>query len=197
MHRPLLLFPLVLFLLLAACGRSAPTRYYLLESAHTPMQADALPAANLRVAQVTVPDYLDRNGIVSRADGSPELVVSQFHAWAEPVAVGVRRLLQEGLSAPLLAAGVNVPAPGDDAAADYILFVDVQRLDGDFNANAVLEARWTLRDSRDKALGKGAYADREAVSGVGYDVLAAAESRMLRRMADHLAQLLPPLLRRK
>ncbi|MBE6442276.1 MAG: membrane integrity-associated transporter subunit PqiC [Desulfovibrio desulfuricans] len=197
MHRPFLPLSLVLLLLLAACGRSAPTRYYLLESAHTPLQADALPAANLRVAQVTVPNYLDRNGIVSRADGSPELVVSQFHAWAEPVAVGVRRLMQEGLGAPLLAAGVNVPAPGDDAAADYILFVDVQRLDGDFNASAVLEARWTLRDSRDNTLGKGIYADREEVPGTAYDTLAAAESRMLRRMADHLGQLLPPLLRKK
>ncbi|MBQ9453132.1 MAG: membrane integrity-associated transporter subunit PqiC [Desulfovibrio sp.] len=197
MHRSLLLCVLCVCILLVACGRSLPTRYYLLESPHTPMHVDNLPPVNLRLAQVSVPQYLDRNGIVSRKKGSTELIVSQFHAWAEPVATGVRRLLQEGLSAPLLAVGINVPAPGDDAPAEYTLFVDVQRLDGDFHADAVLEIRWTLKNSNDAILGKGIYADREAVPGDTYDALIAAESRMLNRMVAHLAQRLPATLHKK
>ena len=85
MQRKILLLSLVLLTLLSGCARSTPTRYYLLESALEPVKADTLPTRNLRVAQVTVPDYLDRNSIVSRVNGETELVVSQFHAWAEPV----------------------------------------------------------------------------------------------------------------
>ncbi len=196
MHRSLTVCVLCVFMLLTACGRSLPTRYFLLESPHTPMNVDSLPPTNLRLAQVSVPEYLDRNGIVSRKKGSTELIVSQFHVWAEPVAKGVRRLLQEGLSAPLLAANINVLAPGDDASAEYALFVDVQRLDGNFHDEAVLEIRWTLKNNSNAILDKGIYADREAVPGDTYDILIAAESRMLNRMVAHLAQRLPAMFQK-
>lgn len=197
MQRHILILSLALLVLLAACGRSAPTRYYLLESAHEPVKADSLPSKNLRVAQVTVPEYLDRNGLVCRVAGSTELVVSQFHVWAEPVANGVRRVVQEVLTPPLLTAGVNVLASGDDARGDFVLLIDVQRMDGNFNANAVLEARWTLKNKHDDTIARGIYADREAVSGNTYDSLAVAESAMVRRMAENLAQRLPELMRGK
>ena len=197
MQRKILLLSLVLLTLLSGCARSTPTRYYLLESALDPVKADTLPTKNLRVAQVTVPDYLDRNSIVSRVNGETELVVSQFHAWAEPVGHGVRRVVQEVLTPPLLAVGLNVLAPGDDTRADYVLLVDLQRLDGNFDSKAVLEARWTLKNRHDDVIARGIYADAEPVVGKTYDVLTAAESRMVRRMGEHLAARLPVLTRGK
>lgn len=197
MQRKILLLSLVLLTLLSGCVRSTPTRYYLLESALDPVKADTLPSKNLRVAQVTVPDYLDRNSIVSRVNGETELVVSQFHAWAEPVGHGVRRVVQEVLTPPLLAVGLNVLAPGDDTRADYVLLVDLQRLDGNFDSKAVLEARWTLKNRHDDVIARGIYADAEPVEGKTYDVLTAAESRMVRRMGEHLAARLPVLTRGK
>ncbi len=197
MQRKVLLLSLVLLTLLSGCARSTPTRYYLLESALDPVKADTLPSKNLRVAQVTVPDYLDRNSIVSRVNGETELVVSQFHAWAEPVGHGVRRVVQEVLTPPLLAVGLNVLAPGDDTRADYVLLVDLQRLDGNFDSKAVLEARWTLKNRHDDVIARGIYADVEPVEGKTYDVLTAAESRMVRRMGEHLAARLPVLTRGK
>ena len=197
MPHKILLLSLALLVLLCGCGRSTPTRYYLLESALGPVKADSLPSKTLRVAQVTVPDYLDRNSIVSRVNGQTELIVSQFHAWAEPVGHGVRRVVQEVLTAPMLAAGFNVLASGDDTRADYGLLVDVQRLDGNFDANAVLEARWTLKNRHDDVLARGIYADAEPVNGKTYDALTAAESTMVRRMAEHLATRLPTLTRGK
>ena len=197
MQRKILLLSLVLLTLLSGCARSTPTRYYLLESAIDPVKADTLPSKNLRVAQVTVPDYLDRNSIVSRVNGETELVVSQFHAWAEPVGHGVRRVVQEVLTPPLLAVGLNVLAPGDDTRADYVLLVDLQRLDGNFDSKAVLEARWTLKNRHDDVIARGIYADVEPVEGKTYDVLTAAESRMVRRMGEHLAARLPVLTRGK
>lgn len=106
-----------LLTLLTACGRSTPTNYYLLESSLGPVQADGLPAKSLRVAQVSVPEYLDRSGIVSRVDGQTQLIVAQFHAWAEPVSNGVRRVIQEVLTPPLLAGASMCCPPATKAAA--------------------------------------------------------------------------------
>ena len=90
----------------------------------------------------------------------------------------MRRVVQEVLTPPLLAVGLNVLAPGDDTRADYVLLVDLQRLDGNFDSKAVLEARWTLKNRHDDVIARGIYADAEPVAGKTYDVLTAAESRM-------------------
>ena len=71
MHRLLTLLAVLglALLALAGCGRSTPTNYYLLESGMTPVTADDLPPTTLRVAMVEVPNYLNRNNIVSSCAG--------------------------------------------------------------------------------------------------------------------------------
>ncbi|GAB1253873.1 PqiC family protein [Desulfovibrio falkowii] len=186
------LYTLMAFVvLMAACSRSTPTNYYLLESRLTPVSAESLPGKNLRVAPVTVPEYLDRDGIVSRVGESTQLVVAQFHSWAEPLSHGVRRVTREVLTRPMLDNGINVLPAGDESTADYVLYLDVQRLDGNFDQKAVLDVRWTLRSKYNDVLARGIYVDEEDVAGKSYDILTAAESRMVQRMAEHLTQRLP------
>ena len=186
------LYTLMAFVvLMAACSRSTPTNYYLLESRLTPVSAESLPGKSLRVAPVTVPEYLDRDGIVSRVGESTQLVVAQFHSWAEPLSHGVRRVTREVLTRPMLDNGINVLPAGDESTADYVLYLDVQRLDGNFDQQAVLDVRWTLRSKYNDVLARGIYVDEEDVAGKSYDILTAAESRMVQRMAEHLTQRLP------
>ncbi|MEG6503960.1 ABC-type transport auxiliary lipoprotein family protein, partial [Desulfovibrio sp. 1214_IL3152] len=97
----------------------------------------------------------------------------------------------EVLTRPMLASGVNVLPAGDESTADYVLYLDVQRLDGNFDQKAVLDVRWTLRDKYNDVLARGIYVDEENVSGKTYDILTAAESRMVQRMAEHLTRRLP------
>ncbi|MBD5416197.1 MAG: membrane integrity-associated transporter subunit PqiC [Desulfovibrio sp.] len=182
---------------LAGCGRSKPTNYYLLESGMPPVTADDLPPATLRVAMVEVPSYLNRNNIVSRVAGETRLILAEFHLWAEPVSNGVRRVVEETLTPPLLEAGVTVLPTGTANGGDYVLLIDVQRLDGNFNEKAVLESRWTLLDKKEAPLADGIFAAEEMVGGNDYNVLVAAESRLVRRMGDYLAEKLPPLLKRR
>lgn len=195
------LLPLALMaLLLCACGRSAPTNYYLLEAAPVSTGAEALPARTLRLAPVALPEYLDRNGMVTRGPGT-QVTVAQFHLWAESLQASVRRSVQGVLAPALLAAGVTVLAPADEDKSDYLLQLDLQRLDGSLAGTAVLEARWTLRDRQDAVLDRGLYTAEEAVHGKGaamredYAALAAAESRLVQGLGAHLAARLPALLR--
>lgn len=182
---------------LAGCGRSTPTNYYLLESGMPPLTADDLPPASLRVALVEVPSYLNRNNIVSRVQGETRLILAEFHLWAEPVSNGVRRVVEETLTPPLLEAGVTVLPTGTANGGDYVLLIDVERLDGNFNEKAVLESRWTLLDKKEAPLADGIFAAEEMVEGSDYNVLVAAESRLVRRLGDYLAEKLPPLLKRR
>ena len=130
-------FLALLTLLLTACGRSAPTHFYLLDSGQPPLTADSLPAASLSIAPVSVPDYLDRNGLVRRSDGQTRLEVSELDIWAEPLGQGARRVLGEVLAARLLPRGIDVIAAGD-RQGDMELAVALERLDGDTPGTARL-----------------------------------------------------------
>ncbi|MBD5553270.1 MAG: membrane integrity-associated transporter subunit PqiC [Desulfovibrio sp.] len=180
---------------LCACGRSTPTKYYLLESSLGAMNATSLPAKTLRVAQVEGPAYLNRNNIVSRVRGETQLILAEFHLWAEPVNNGVRRVVEETLTGPMLKQGVNVLPSATEEHGDYVLLIDLQRLDGNFNEKAVLESRWALLDRQDKRLGGGIYSAEEMVPGASYDLLVGAESSLVRNFGKYLAGELPSLMR--
>lgn len=185
----------VSYVFLLACGRSTPTQYYLLESSIGPVQVDNLPHTSLRVTQVETPAYLNRNNIVSRVDGQTRLILAEFHLWAEPVGSGVRRVVEEVLTAPLLEKGINVLPAGSEERGDFILLLDLQRLDGNFNEKAVLECYWTLLDREDRPLGRGIFAAEEMVNGADYNVLVAAESRLVRNLGSYLGEKLPQYMR--
>lgn len=191
MKRPLLIF---LFLALAACGRSTPTNYYMLESGLAPMQVDGFPGKTLRVAMVEGPSYLNRNNIISRVKGEPRLILAEFHLWAEPLTSGVRRVVAETLTEPLLAKEISVLPPGSANSGDYALLLDIRRLDGNFNEMAVFECYWNVLDKNEKNIGGGIFAAEEMVGGASYDALVSAESALARRMGEYLAARLPAML---
>ena len=57
----------------------------------------------------------------------------------------------------------------------------------------LLDVRWTLRNKFNDVLARGIFVDEEPVPGKGYDVLTATESRLVQKMAEHLAGRLPTL----
>lgn len=186
---------LCLLPLLCACGRSTPTQFYLLESSIGSMRVDSLPATSLRIPQVETPAYLNRNNIVSRVAGKTQLILADFHLWAEPVGNGVRRVVEEVLTAPLLEKNINVLPANTEERGDYVLLLDLQRLDGNFNEKAVLECYWTLLNRDDKPLGRGIFSAEEEVDGADYNILVAAESRLARDFGLYLAEKLPLYMR--
>ena len=182
-------FLALLTLLLTACGRSAPTHFYLLDSGQPPLTADSLPAASLSIAPVSVPDYLDRNGLVRRSDGQTRLEVSELDIWAEPLGQGARRVLGEVLATRLLPRGIDVIAAGD-RQGDMELAVALERLDGDTPGTARLQARWQLSRGGE-ALDRGIYAASED-AGMSSASLVAAQSRLLQGLGGR-RRLLPDI----
>ncbi|MDE5832582.1 MAG: ABC-type transport auxiliary lipoprotein family protein [Desulfovibrio sp.] len=184
----------VALLALCGCARSDPTNYYLLESGAEPVTTDKMPKTTLRIAQVEIPSYLNRNNIVSRVKGETMLIVAEFHLWAEPVGAGTRRVVEETLLKPMLEAGINVLPAGTASGGDYTLLLDIARLDGNFNEKAVLDCRWTLLNREERPIESGVYRAEEMVNGADYNALVATESELIRDMGRHLADALPGLI---
>lgn len=188
MNPILLRLPPLLLLILslaAGCARSIPASYYLLDSGEPPFNAENLPAQSLRLADVSLPDYLDRKDIVRRRSGDTHLDVAAVHQWAEPLDKGLRRALREILTPRLARAGCAL-LPEGEARDVPSLMVDIQRFDGDFDADAHLSARWQLRGADGGILAQGVHS-ASLPAGPDYASLTRALSSLARGLGEHLA----------
>ncbi|MDR1855578.1 MAG: PqiC family protein [Desulfovibrio sp.] len=173
---------------LVACGRSAPITYYLFESQWPVQTVDRLGGKNLGIARVTVPEYLDRNGIVTRIEGKSQLSIAQFHCWAEPLSGNIGRVLREEFTRVLMPKGIAVE---DDEAqrTTWSFTMDVERLDGTMGGKVTFIAGWSLLKGG-AVLSRGLVVDDAPVEGATYDDLVLAQSRLVHKTARHLADVI-------
>lgn len=170
------------FLLPAACGTTAPTRFYLLSPMADPVQGTSPSAKNgvaIALAPVELPEHLNRPQIVTRQNGY-QVRVDEFNRWAEPLEAHVTAVLAENLSMLLGTEGVIVSSRNRQADADYHLSVACIRFDGWPGKEAVLDCRWSL-GTGDTPAGRHPkrFSATRPVQGGDYTDLVAAMSAML------------------
>ncbi|OQX10117.1 MAG: hypothetical protein BWK76_21190 [Desulfobulbaceae bacterium A2] len=143
------LLALLLTALLAGCATPSPSpRLYLLSATATPLpdKAQAQEAsgpASVGLGPISLPDYLDRPQIVTRATPN-RLSASEGHRWAEPLTAGVTRVLSEQLGA-LLAPTPLMVHPWKQAEAPAVqLRLELLRFEAGPDRAFHLHARWTL-----------------------------------------------------
>jgi uncharacterized lipoprotein YmbA len=139
MIRPLLL---LLAFVLAGCGGTPPSRYYLMDAGLPPAAA---PGAGpvVFVDRAIVAAYADRSPMVVRR-GTTEVAFAEFDAWAEPLAGQITTVLADALGNRFGRANV-LPTPGRrDREPDFRVSVEVLRFEIGADDRALLDARWTL-----------------------------------------------------
>ncbi|MBO4368646.1 MAG: membrane integrity-associated transporter subunit PqiC [Desulfovibrio sp.] len=184
---PLLAFSF-LSLTLFGCGKSLPTQYYAFEGADCSLQCDTLPKRTLRVARVGIPQYLEREALVQRKPGCVALTVDSLHVWAEPLADGIRRLLANGLTEPLLANGLTVLPLGSESRGTYTLLLDILHLDGVKEGEATLSAQWSLLESESNlVLDDGLFSARKHVPEANNASLVATWAQLITEATEHIA----------
>lgn len=188
---PLLFFALCLACLsLSACSRSTPTSYYVLESAESDSASGPLPSTSLRVAPVTVPHYLDRNGLI-RNGGSPVSIdLSDTHQWAEPPAEGIRRVIQAEMAGPMLQRQIHVQANADDSESDYNLFVHVENFAVQNPGNVRLTATWRCDKGR-RTIAQGLFNASENLADDTVQTMVKAQSSLVRQLARWILGQMP------
>jgi uncharacterized lipoprotein YmbA len=177
----------VAWLGLSGCASTAPTRFYLL----TPILDTGRPLAAARplvigVGPVTLPPYLDRPQIVTRASNA-RLDVAEFDQWAAPLQDSVARVVAENLSL-LIPTDYVAQHPWPRATSvDYQVTITVDRFDGTTGGEVVLLGYWSLWDANGNELARKKVHFRVPTAGPEYEALVGAMSRTLADLSQDIA----------
>jgi uncharacterized lipoprotein YmbA len=124
--------------------RSPEARFFVLRSLEEPAQPGRAPSSGLvGLLPVRVPGYLDRPQVVTWVS-EDEIRIDEFLRWAEPLDVGVSRILAENLSA-LLPQHPVVRAPWSSRVTLMCrVRVDLQRFGRQTDGEVQLVGRWAI-----------------------------------------------------
>lgn len=178
---------LALTILLAGCGSSPPSKFYVLTADPAPQRAGGSAAGNtVALGRITLPGALDRPQIARRKGGN-EIVFSEDERWAGPLDDMMRRVLADDLAARL-PAGVMLVESAAKPPPGVTLALDVSRFDADESGVVTLVARWEALGPAGRPLG----APRESTivePGSGKDAAAVATtmSRAVAALAARIA----------
>lgn len=176
------IFVLPVLLALAACSSQPATNSsFLLRSDVQAQSRELKPSTEFVFGSLTVADYINNPGlVVETADG--EVREARNHRWAEPLSTSIKSFLATEVSAEL---GEDILVQGGAETATRI-DVAIDQLHGNNSGEAVLLAYWQLSSAKG---GKRAFqfAQTEALASDGYPALAAAEKRLLQRLALDIA----------
>ena len=172
---------------ISACGTSAPSRFYTLDSTAV---SDGRPAsrAAVMVGPVSVPGSVDQPQIVVQV--APNRVeVDEFNRWVAPLNDSIARTVAGDLST-LLGSPDVATAQLANFNADYRVTIDVQRFDSIRGQATVLDAVWSVRKTMGGDARSGRTVARESVQGDSFEVLAAAHSRAIAQMSGDIASVI-------
>jgi uncharacterized protein len=183
-----LLLAAAFLVVLAGCSESPPTQFYTLSGMQLPPAGQNAPKTVVGVGPVTLPEYLDRPQIVTRASGN-RVVLASFHSWVEPVDSMFTRVLVGNLSSLLATDNVVTVPQRRPMPLDYEVEVDVDRFDADHTGRAVLDARWRVfRKDGAELIGEGRSTIVEPAAEAGsYEEIVAAMSRALAGLSSAIA----------
>ncbi len=176
------------------CGTSQPSHFYLLRAMSPASDAGLsetkASSRSLGLGPVTLPRYLDRPQIVTKA-GTHEVELAEFHKWAEPLQENVADVLQENLSI-LLSTDRIVQYPWKQSNPfDYQLSLEVLQFDGIKSQEAVLKVRWMLTgEDGAKVIHQKTSQFSEILRGPDYEDLVEAMSRMLDSLSKEIANVI-------
>ncbi|HXD07754.1 MAG TPA: PqiC family protein [Burkholderiaceae bacterium] len=168
--------------LCVACSTPPKEHFYVLALPSTDTAGETARPAPVVVSPVHIPPVVDRPQMVLSTSDN-QVMVSEFHRWAEPLDAGIARVLTRAMSRELAS---PAGAPG---AAPLRVSVDVTRFESLLGRSATIEASWSVRDANGARTKSGVVQASEPAPG-DHEALAAAHSRALQRMAVEIARAL-------
>ena len=139
-------------LVLAGCGTTPVSRYYML----TPQDSATVTRTlvgdpHIGVGPISFPKYLDRPQIITRTN-SAEIYMAETERWAEPLEENFTRVLAENLSRLLGTAHISIEPSRSRGEIDYRVTADVIQFDADVSGYVILIAYWNVQDHDNNSL---------------------------------------------
>ena len=164
--------------LMVGCSSSTlqPPKYYVLNGTPTyvmPAEAEQSHAL-INIRSVVLSDYLKSSNIVLQVSDH-ELFFSSNNLWAEPLQVGITKVLESDLPRVVEAE----KSYQLDLQIDYFHIIDQDAV--------ILAGSYTLEESRSGRLSKQRFVLRESLDDSGYEYAVSKMSSVLRKLSVDIA----------
>ena len=131
---------LALTLILAGCGTTPASKFYLLSAEAAQLPSGSSPS--LGVGPIEIPEYLNRNALVYNREGN-RLHIANFERWAEPLDSSISRVVRINLASLLDTQNVQSFPWSKSDQPEYGVEVTVLNLDAN-DHRARLIAEWHI-----------------------------------------------------
>lgn len=131
---------------LCACAphRTPDTNFYTLVPMNGDVKYISLDTPSIDVDRVKVAEYIDRPQIITTS--GVKVNVAQYDRWAEGLPTMLQRQIISDIGTYLPNASVkNATFMG--AGADYTVFIEISKLDGNLGDNVEIEAVYSISDT--------------------------------------------------
>lgn len=171
-----------------SCGRSPRVTFYsLMPKVESETAVTSKAAASVLVAQVTLPEVVDRPQLVERV-GANRVEILETHRWAEPLKSEIPRLVAENLGQLLGSDKVWSYPQNISADADYRVSMDIQRFECTPGEKVTIDAHWMIRRTAGGLSKKGHSVIHEPVDKQGRESQVDAYSRALLAVSREMAE---------
>ena len=182
----------IVVLLVSGClGRSSPkVTYYsllIMQQLGDVQSVAALPDVRLGIGPITIPDSLKRSQVATRQHGN-QYEFDEFNRWAGVLEKDLTAVIGDNLGQLLGVEKIGFFPWLYHFKPTYRVTVDMLRLDGAIDGEAVLSARWAVADADGKdflAGKKSVY--RQPLEDASYAALIKAESQLVAELSKEIA----------
>lgn len=182
MKRIFLIF--VAILMFVGCGSRHPSFYTL--SAEGPGQSGG--GIGIGVGPVILAEYVNRSNLVVQTSAN-QIEVAQDHLWAGNLDHSISRVVSINLSRNLMTGNIRTYPWSRDSELDYQVAMDVREFVAGHDGYARLQASWRVYalPSR-RMVGKNTFTGEEPISSGDFESMVAAQSRLLGKLSEEIAQ---------
>jgi len=178
-------------LLLVGCAGKAPpeNELYLLRSESTNRFDAGVQTATIGIGSLRVASYLDQPGlVVETTDGS--MNPGHYNQWAEPLRESLRAVLANDI-ANATGKPVRARSYGETnwkLHTSQLIDLSIEQMHGTAQGQAMLVAYWAIIDPNARSIvSEHEFSATETLSTSGYPALVEAHKRLLKSLANKIA----------
>ena len=175
-------------MMLTACGRTPPAKFYALQPVELSSPGRSLPRnVALAVGPVAIPADIDRAEIVTREAGN-EVNFSEFHRWAGPLPKSIASVMAQNIGTLLDTDRVTPFTRENIFQPTHRVVVNINRYDSQLSKEFLLDATWSIKELKgSKLLLVQNSIIRESLASSTYEGLVAAQSKALAALSQKIA----------
>ena len=175
-------------MILTACGRTPPAKFYTLQPLEqAPINNSISPDVALAVGPVAIPESMDRAEIVTH-DADNAVSFSEFHRWAGSLQKSIASVLAQNIGSLLKTERITPFTKENIFQPSHRVVININRYESRLSKEFLLNATWSIKDLEGrKPLLIHNSIIREPLTSATYEELVAAQSKALAELSQQIA----------